>query len=366
MTIIHVITNFSAAAGAETMLARLLQVSQAPRILVVPLMEVSERNAAMLDNPRVRIHPLGIRNAAGMAGAVGRLARLMREEQAAATMCWMYHAMVVGSLARTLSRTGCPLYWNVRQSIDDPDALTRSTRLALKLCRSLSGWPDAIVFNSQRGLEQHREYGFRNTENLLIPNGFVLPTSPAPPRESLRVFGIAARFHPQKDYPTFFHAAGTLFKTRPDVRFIAVGKGLSPDNDKLAPIIAAAGLPFEVIELRGETRDMDQFYSDIDGLVLSSRSEGFPNVVAEAMSYGRPVVTTDVGEAARIVGDAGIVVPSRRPNDLAEGMRRLMALGPEEYDRMCVAARDRIEWNYALPGIARRYDALLMPPAPEA
>ena len=85
-------------------------------------------------------------------------------------------------------------------------------------------------------------------------------------------------------------------------------------------MMAAAGLPEAAIELRGQVDDMAAFYRDIDVLVLSSRTEGFPNVVAEAMSHGKPVVTTDVGDAALVVGDTGVVVPPRNEQALAEGM----------------------------------------------
>lgn len=55
---------------------------------------------------------------------------------------------------------------------------------------------------------------------------------------------------------------------------------------------------------------MPEFYQSIDLLVLSSRTEGFPNVIAEAMSFGKPIVTTDVGDAAAVAGRP--VSPYRR------------------------------------------------------
>jgi glycosyltransferase involved in cell wall biosynthesis len=66
-------------------------------------------------------------------------------------------------------------------------------------------------------------------------------------------------------------------------------------------------------------------YSGIDLLCLSSIAEGFPNVVAESMACGTPCVVTDVGAAAEIVGEYGIVVPPGSPQLLAGGIEQMIA-----------------------------------------
>ena len=73
------------------------------------------------------------------------------------------------------------------------------------------------------------------------------------------------------------------------------------------------------------------------------------------MSYGKPVVTTDVGDAAAVVGDTGFVVPPRNPEALAVAMRSMLDLSPESYAGRARAARDRVQAEYALPAIIEKY-----------
>jgi len=355
--ILHVVTNYTANAGAEVMLSRLLRRSPGPA-MVASLIEVSDRYRSLAGGS-VRFTPLRIRSAPGALPAIVKLAQLIAREKPDAILCWMYHAMVAGVLAQRLSRHPAPVFWNVRQSLDDPEALSRSTRLALSAARWLSRLPAGIIFNSARSLELHRRFGFRNDNVQVIPNGF----DPVPARPEIdrppRVFGIAARFHRQKDHSTFFRAAALVRERSPAARFVAVGQGLHESNAAVRRMIATLGLPESAIELRGEVTDMDAFYRAIDVLVLSSRTEGFPNVVAEAMSYGRPVITTDVGDAAAVVGDTGLVVPPGDAEALAEAMGRMLEIDFSDYVALAAAARRRVDQHYSLEQIADRYSAFL-------
>ena len=358
--ILHVITNFTASAGAETMLARLLHESTDERIVVVSLIGVSERNRRLADNPRVAYVSLGAASLAALPGAILRLARLMRKEQPDVILCWMYHAMVAGTLAAGMARHRAPVFWNVRQSLDDPASLTRSSRVAIAAAKLLSHRPTGIIYNSARALDLHRAYGYANRNAVVIPNGFDLPQLAAPEPRTARRIGIVGRFHPQKDHGTFFKAAAQVVKTHPQAVFCAAGNGLVRDNPAVVELMAQAGLPAHAVDLRGEISDMPAFYQSIDLLVLSSRTEGFPNVIAEAMSFGKPIVTTDVGDAAAVAGKAGIAVPARDPQALADAMRAFLDLPEAEYARYARTARERIEKEYAIAAVTTKYSEFLM------
>ena len=360
--IMHVITNLTASAGAETMLSRLLRVSPEKQLLVVSLMSISDRNRKLANNPAVEFHALGATSIYGMARSILTLARMVRQRRPSAIVCWMYHAMAVGTLAQKISGVAIPVFWNVRQSLDDPASLSASTRIALKITKLLSGTPAGIVYNSARALDLHSDFGFRNANSQVIPNGFDLPLVEHA-RPAARVLGIAARLHPQKDHATFFAAAAATLRNHPSARFIAAGANLTPDNFELRQIIESAGLPMDAVELRGEVADMGTFYRDIDAIVLSSRTEGFPNVIGEAMSYGRPAVSTDVGDAAAIIGSTGFVVPPGDPAALAEAMGRMLTMPEDGYAALSIAARRRIEQHYSLGRVAQLYDNFIGRPA---
>jgi glycosyltransferase involved in cell wall biosynthesis len=71
-----------------------------------------------------------------------------------------------------------------------------------------------------------------------------------------------------------------------------------------------------------------------------------------------PCVTTDIGDSAWIVGDAGIVVPPRDPEALAAGLGRLAALGRDGRAQLGAAARARVLEHFEVDDIVGRYQAL--------
>lgn len=116
-----------------------------------------------------------------------------------------------------------------------------------------------------------------------------------------------------------------------------------PGNQKLLPWLAEAGIRDRVL-LLGQRNDISSVMNALDIHVLSSSGEAFPNVLAEAMACETPCVTTDVGDAAEIVGDTGWVVLPRDPGRLAQAIEDALAErgDPARWEARCTSSRARI------------------------
>lgn len=148
-----------------------------------------------------------------------------------------------------------------------------------------------------------------------------------PPRG--HVFGMAARVSPQKDFPTLIEAARTVVDRMPDACFLIAGDHQleAPHRahyESLLPLLGETGTRDRFF-FAGFQAEMSAFYASIDTFVLSSNWEGLPTVVLEAILYGRPAVSTEVGGIAEAIhdGENGFLVPPKSPEALADRLVRL-------------------------------------------
>ncbi len=125
-----------------------------------------------------------------------------------------------------------------------------------------------------------------------------------------------ARLHPQKDLPTFVRAVKHLQVQVPAVRAAIVGEG--PDEACVRALVDELGLA-EVVVLAGRSPNAADEMAAADVVALSSRGEGNPITLAEAMQLEVPVAATAVGAVPTLVEDGvtGRLVPPRNQAALA-------------------------------------------------
>ena len=345
-TVMHVITDLNTG-GAETMLAEiaLLQRREGNGPIIVSLMDGGSQFERLKQAGCVVIG-LGMRRGCPGLIALFRLAKLIREYKPTVIQSWMYHADLASLVSLCLSgrRGFTKLFWGIRCSDMDPSRYGILFRVVLRLCAWLSPFPDGIVANSHAGLDLHRSLGYRSQNFAVVHNGFDTEryqfnsNTRDRIRESLEissdafVAGVVARVDPMKDYPTLVRAISTM----KGVTTLAIGKG----TEELPPAPDLMRL--------GERSDVADMLSAIDVLVVPSAfGEGLSNVIGEAMATGRPIVATDVGDCAYLVGEAGIIVPPKDPAKLA-GALEAVKDAAEIRSKMGCIGRQRIMQEFQL------------------
>ncbi|MER7506026.1 glycosyltransferase family 4 protein [Nonomuraea pusilla] len=135
----------------------------------------------------------------------------------------------------------------------------------------------------------------------------------------------AGRLVPQKGFDLLIPAFAQVVAERPEWRLRIFGTG--PRRTQLAGLIEQHGLG-EHVSLRGRTERLDQELADASVYALSSRFEGLPMVMIEAMTHALPVAAFDCPTGPRDVltdGVDGLLVPPRDVDGLAAALKRLVA-----------------------------------------
>ncbi|QKQ45392.1 MULTISPECIES: glycosyltransferase family 4 protein [Achromobacter] len=371
LRMLHVITGLGQG-GAESVLFRLATYPEAGVEHTVISLTDEGIYGERLRAAGVAVRALGMKRGRVTLGGFMELRRLIADARPDAVQTWMYHADLIGGLAARLAGVRA-IAWGIRNSGEHLERSSRSARLVLRACALLSGRvPKAIVCAAQKAAQRHADKGYRRDRLVVISNGYDLSryTPDAAARARARaewgvvgdapVIGCVARWDPLKDHANLLRAVAALVRDGRDagLRCVLIGRGMTADNPELGALIDRLGLR-ERLVLAGPSDDVPAAMNGLDLHVLSSCAEGFPNVVAEAMACGVYCVVTDVGDAAYIVGDTGVVVPAEQAEALARGietaLREVAARGRE---RAGEPARARVLEHFDLARMVQSYIAV--------
>ena len=171
-----------------------------------------------------------------------------------------------------------------------------------------------------------------------------------------RLVGIVARLVPIKDHASFFKAAARVARADPAARFVVAGDG--PLRARLESAAREAGLA-DRTHFLGWWEDLPALYADLDVVALTSRNEGTPVCLLEAMAAGVPVVATAVGGVSDVVrhGETGLLVPPGDPGALAAALAALLG-DPERRSALGLAGRRAAYPAYDVKTLIARVETL--------
>lgn len=368
LRVLHVIGGLELG-GAETLLYRI--VTHPSRGLTHEIACLGGRDwySERLERSGVAVHHLNMTSLVAGPRGIAALRKVIRSSGADVIQSWMYFANVLSGIVGR--RAGVPVVWGIHAS-----SVGRSG-LASRFCAFAGGvastrLTDFVVNCSRRSSEAHRRLGYSAVPNAVIPNGYD-PSDFYPDEQRAAavrnllglsaddfVIGSISRWHPDKDIPTVLRALSLARERGIDAFCLLVGRGLDSANGELRREVQRAGLTDRVLCL-GLREDVGDILLALDLHILSSRSEAFPNVIAESMLSGVPNVATDVGDSAEMIGGSGWIVSPGDPTAMAAAIEQAYLEcndSPYEWQRRRAAARARIAERYTLDRMANAYERI--------
>ena len=285
---------------------------------------------------------------------------------------WMYHSDLIGGIIGRILRVRI-IIWNVRGSGVSFKLNGLLTYVVIRLCSFFSKYiPDAVITNSEAAIVSHSDVGYACKKFRLIYNGFDSNRFQKLDEKSITAYkkqygvdkkttiiGMVGRYDIYKNPFCFIRMLKSLREDykRGDLIGIMAGEGFDEKNLEFMTFIEKMECR-DYVQLIGQRSDPREVYNMFDVLVMPSTSEGFPNVVGEAMSCAVPVVATNVGDTKKLVDGIGIMVEKANPNHLAANVDLILRLSDEKLSLLKSLSRKRIKEDFSIKKMVNEYNSL--------
>lgn len=367
MKVLHIITGLNDG-GAEGVLYRLCTNDNRYEHVVISLLGMG-KYGPMLQKQGILVYCLDLKRGSLTLAALRKLYKILKQERPNVIQTWMYHGDLIGGLVARMAGIK-KIYWNIRHSTLEKGKSAQSTIYIAKASAILSRWiPRKIICCARSALKIHAGLGYARDKMLVIGNGYEIDRFRPNKQlglqirqefrlsEEIPVLGMVARFDPQKDHNNLLKALKVVKDSGVSFKCLLVGKRIDTANSDLCQKIKSLELEEQVL-LLGQRADIPSIMNAIDLHLLSSSSEAFPNVLAEAMACKTPCISTDVGDAKEIVGDTGWIVSPNDPHQLGQAI--IEALDekkecPSNWMEREKIARDRIVKEFSLNKMLNSY-----------
>ncbi len=366
-SVLHIINSLEVG-GAETFLSRLILNDKSNKHIVVCLIKNNSKLYKILKKNNILIYNLNFNNVFNSIYFSLKLLKIIYQINPDLIQTWLYHSDLIGGvIGKVFFRK--KIIWSIRTSLENSEDYKLTTRLICKLNSKLSHWiPSSIIFCSNRIFHEHINIGFKKEISSVIQNGVdmnVFFRKQLNERDYLKKyfpnnvtrFAIIANFVPQKDHFSLIRAIERLSKKQYKFKVLLIGR-MENDfnfNYKFLLDYIHESKVHNLVDFYGFSSDIPNILRNIDFLILSSKSEGFPNVLIEAMASGVPCISTNVGDAAEIVGLSGWICPPQNHIALSNCIEKALKVDSYEYDALSRKCVERVKNNYDIKKMVKKY-----------
>jgi glycosyltransferase involved in cell wall biosynthesis len=183
-------------------------------------------------------------------------------------------------------------------------------------------------------------------------------------RPGRRIVLGAGRLVESKNFALLIDVFGRVAARHPDWDLVILGKG--PLHEALRSQVAAAGLDARVF-LPGLVGNLGDWYARSDLYVMTSRFEGFPNTLVEALAHGVPVVSFDCDTGPRDIirhGTDGLLIPMNDAQALHDGLDSV--IGDEALRHKLARRAGEARERFSVERVAGMWEALFIQGIPHA
>ena len=358
MKIVHIITGLGDG-GAEHTLFKICKYDNLNKHTVISLKDRG-KYYSLLNNLGVKVYCLNFNFFS--IHKFFFLIKLLRSMKPDIVQTWLIIADFIGSIAARSAGIK-NIVWNVRYSnIEIKKAKILNVIIIRLLVRLSYILPKSIVIVSKRAAKFYVKKGYDKKKLKFIPNGYDLIDLKTDKmnelsriKKNIPLVGYVARYDPLKDHINLLNALSLVRLKKIDFFCVLVGTNIYKNLiliDKIKKLKLTKN-----IKLLGPVKNISKIMSSLDIHIQSSISEGFPNVVAEAMAQKTPCVVTDVGDSSFIVGKTGWVVPPSSSIKLARKIEAAIEeIGTKKWHKRCSQAKLRIKQKFSIIKMISSYN----------
>lgn len=264
--------------------------------------------------------PVHYLNSNRAVGSIFELIRLMRDRKPRTILSASYHMNCAVLLARMIASIKTRLviveHTSLSNGLDTITGLKQwIAKISIRVCYPMA---DAYIAVSKDVAQQMAQFAGMNTSNVtVIYNPVITPEITSARSTAIDrplfdtdepVILAVGRLSPEKDYPTLLHAFAQVNQTHSS-QLVILGDG--PEREHIEELIEELAI-VDRVSLLGHVTNPYPYFLHSDVFVLSSRREGLPTVLIEALALGTPVVSTDARSGPREIlhdGAYGTLVP---------------------------------------------------------
>jgi glycosyltransferase involved in cell wall biosynthesis len=348
-TIFHIITNVGIGGAERALLRSMKHYNRKEFNHVVITMLGSGRLRKKFEEEGIEIISLNLKKAVPIFGIL-RLMRIIRVKKPRIIVAYLFHALSLAVLSKFILRDFHVVHYKRNFTMGSP--------LRDFVNRIFVFFIEYIIGVSNGTLENESRIKFRRGINeFLVYNGIEMPrVGKGVVKSNKIIIGTVARLVPQKGIVFLLRAIKELSLSKERVKLNIVGDG--PQLKELQDYVQKNDL-HEVVDFRGEVENVESHFRAFDIFILPSLYEGFSNVVLEAMSYGIPVIGTNVCGTNEIIknGVNGILVEPETSREISKAIGKLID-NPSLRKRLGDGGRRTVENNYSIEMTVKKLERI--------